>query len=91
MIFRGGSLCLLLAVAATFLVDDATALSTMPTAASASIGQTFSSAVFEGLSTTPLVRASDEQLVSLPSLWKSNTPFGIADDTAVCAFLRHYG
>jgi hypothetical protein len=24
-------------------------------------------------------------------LWRSNTPFGVADEVAVCAFLRHFG
>ena len=47
--------------------------------------------VLEGLQTTPLLRASDGQAVTLPSLWRANTPFGIGDETAVCAFLRHYG
>jgi len=47
--------------------------------------------IYDGLSTTPLIRASDQELVTLPSLWRSKTPFGIADETAVCAFLRHYG
>jgi len=47
--------------------------------------------VIEELMSTPLSRASDGQAVTLPSLWRANTPFGIADETAVCAFLRHYG
>mmetsp|Transcript_25497 Transcript_25497/g.28547 ORF Transcript_25497/g.28547 Transcript_25497/m.28547 type:complete len:99 (-) Transcript_25497:834-1130(-) len=47
--------------------------------------------IYEGLSTTALIRASDQKLVTLPSLWRSKTPFGIADETAVCALLRHYG
>lgn len=47
--------------------------------------------VYEGLASTPLVRASDASSVILPSLWRSNTPLGIADEKAVCAFLRHYG
>ena len=50
-----------------------------------------SSFVYDGLSTTPLVRASDSSSVLLPSLWRSDTPFGIGDEIAVCAFLRHYG
>lgn len=49
------------------------------------------SSVLDGLQTTPLLRASDGQAVVLPSLWRANTPFGIGDETAVCAFLRHYG
>jgi len=47
--------------------------------------------IYDELAKTPLVRASDQELVTLPSLWRHNTPFGIGDETAVCAFLRHYG
>jgi len=47
--------------------------------------------ILDGLLGTPLSRASDGTDVVLPSLWRANTPFGIADETAVCAFLRHYG
>ena len=47
--------------------------------------------VIDDLLSTPLLRASDGEAVSLPSLWRANTPFGIGDETAVCAFLRHYG
>lgn len=49
------------------------------------------SPTLEGLRVTPLVRASDAATVPLPSLWRSNTPFGIADEVSVCAFLRHFG
>ena len=49
------------------------------------------SIVYDGLSSTPVIRASDEGLVMLTDLWRSNTPFGVADDIAVCAFLRHFG
>ena len=49
------------------------------------------SRIYEGLASTPLVRASDSSLVPLTTLWRSGTPFGIADEVAVCAFLRHYG
>ena len=52
---------------------------------------TSSSSVYDGLSTTPLVRASDSSSVLLPTLWRSDTPFGIGDEIVVCAFLRHYG
>ena len=45
----------------------------------------------EGLRVTPLVRASDAATVALPSLWRANTPFGIADEVSVCTFLRHFG
>ena len=47
--------------------------------------------IYGNLKSTPMTRASDNTLVSLPSLWRSNTPFGIADEVAVCAFLRHFG
>jgi AhpC/TSA antioxidant enzyme len=50
-----------------------------------------STKVYQGLSSTPLVRASDLKSIVLPSLWRSNTPLGMADEVAVCAFLRHYG
>jgi len=38
-----------------------------------------------------LTRASDAKNVVLKNLWRQRTPFGIADETAVFAFLRHYG
>jgi len=47
--------------------------------------------VIDDLMGTPLLRASDGVAVALPSLWRANTPFGLGDETAVCAFLRHYG
>ena len=47
--------------------------------------------LIEELMSTPLARASDGQDVTLPSLWRANMPFGIGDETVVCAFLRHYG
>jgi len=47
--------------------------------------------IFGGLQRTPLYQASSQELVALPSLWRSNTPFGIGDETAVVAFLRHFG
>jgi len=49
------------------------------------------SPTYAGLQSTPLVRASDEASLPATSLWRQNTPFGIADETAVFAFLRHYG
>jgi hypothetical protein len=49
------------------------------------------SAVFQSLQSTPVQRASDGAIVSLPSQWRHNTPFGVADETSVCAFLRHFG
>ena len=48
-------------------------------------------AILTNLRTTPLVRASDRVPVLLPTQWRSSTPLGIADETAVVAFLRHYG
>ena len=91
--YRGAALCLLALAASSFLGDnETTALLTNPVSVSPIASKTGSSSpVFDGLVNTPLVRASDEELVSLPSLWKSNTPFGLGDETAVCAFLRHYG
>lgn len=47
--------------------------------------------LIDNLMGTPLLRASDGEAVALPSLWRANTPFGLGDETAVCAFLRHYG
>ena len=49
------------------------------------------SPIYQGLESTPLTRASDEALVNLTDLWKSKSPFGLGDQFAVCAFLRHYG
>jgi hypothetical protein len=53
--------------------------------------RTTTSLVYDQLQATPLYRASDEQPVNLPDLWRSGTPFGVADEVAVCAFLRHFG
>jgi len=50
-----------------------------------------STSVYDQLASTPLVRASNAQAVTLPSLWRSQTPLGLADETVVCAFLRHFG
>mmetsp|Transcript_41992 Transcript_41992/g.50388 ORF Transcript_41992/g.50388 Transcript_41992/m.50388 type:complete len:87 (-) Transcript_41992:629-889(-) len=47
--------------------------------------------LFEQLQSAPLIRASDGSTLALPSLWRSNTPFGVADEYSVCAFLRHFG
>jgi hypothetical protein len=49
------------------------------------------SATLLSLKATPLARASDEISVSLPSLWRADTPFGLADEVSVCTFLRHFG
>ena len=53
--------------------------------------KTEAKAIYRGLESTPLSRASDRKSILLPTLWRANTPFGLADEVAVCAFLRHYG
>jgi hypothetical protein len=50
-----------------------------------------SALVYDQLQTTPLCRASDEQAVNLPKLWRSGAPFGVVDEVAGCVFLRHFG
>lgn len=60
-------------------------------AAALAASATALSPTLEGLRTTPLVRASDAASVALPTLWRAQTPFGIADEVSVCAFLRHFG
>jgi hypothetical protein len=50
-----------------------------------------SSGVFTGLQTTPLIRASDAMPTIITQQWRQDTPFAIADETVVCAFLRHFG
>lgn len=74
-----------LAFAASCLVNGAAAFS----AGVAPVAGT--SSILDGLRTTPLVRASDSSPVLLPKEWKSGTPFGLGDEVAVLAFLRHYG
>lgn len=64
---------------------------TATTAAKLSTTSAATSAIYEGLASTPLIRASDSSPVLLTDLWRANTPFGIGDEYAVCAFLRHYG
>ena len=49
------------------------------------------SSVYTGLASTPLVRSSDQAQVLVTDLWRAQTPLGWADETAVCAFLRHFG
>lgn len=50
------------------------------------------SSVLAGLRNAPLVRASDPSSpVLLTNEWRSGMPFGIGDEVAVLAFLRHYG
>jgi len=66
--------------------EEADALTTTTTSSVPS-----SSSVFSDLQSTPLMRASDDAIIPLTSQWRSNTPFGIADETAVIAFLRHFG
>lgn len=45
--------------------------------------------IYDGLDSTPLLRAADGESTVLTKQWRQNTPFGIADETAVCAFLRY--
>ena len=75
-----------LLAAASCLVNVASAFSAIAPAAPAK-----SASILDGLRSTPLIRASDSQLIALPSQWRSSTPFGIADEVAVVAFLRHFG
>ena len=82
------SILSLLAVASA--VDGLASSAAKNAPSSASTGAS-SAAIYKGLASTPLVRASDNAPVVLTELWRANTPFGIADEFAVCAFLRHYG
>jgi len=66
--------------AAVLILGSATALSSTST-----------TGIFAGLQSTPLLRASDAMPTILTSQWRQKTPFGIADETAVVAFLRHFG
>ena len=72
-----------LLLAASF-VDAASAFSAVAPAAT-------TASILENLRSTPLIRASDSTPVVLPDQWRSSTPFGIGDETAAVAFLRHYG
>ena len=76
-----------LLAAASCLVNVASAFSAIAPTAPAAV----STGILDALRTTPLVRASDSQPIALPSQWRSGTPFGIADEVAVVAFLRHFG
>ena len=78
----------LLAVASC-LVNVASAFSAIAPTAPAALSTDVS--ILDSLRATPLVRASDSQPIALPSQWRSGTPFGIADEVAVVAFLRHFG
>lgn len=75
----------------TFLLIVASVAQLKVNDAFSAIAPTSVSSVYDGLSTTPLVRASDASSVILPTQWRAGTPLGIADETAVVAFLRHYG
>lgn len=77
-----------LLAAASCFVNVASAFSAIAPAAPT---KSASSTILDGLRSTPLIRASDSQLIALPSQWRSSTPFGIADEVAVVAFLRHFG
>ena len=78
----------LLAVASC-LVNVASAFSAIAPTAPAALSTGVS--ILDALRATPLIRASDSQPIALPSQWRSGTPFGIADEVAVVAFLRHFG
>ena len=81
-----------LLAAASCLVNVASAFSAIaPADAAPTKSASSASSIFAGLRSTPLIRASDAQPVALPSQWRSSTPFGIADEVAVVAFLRHFG
>ena len=81
------ALASLLAILAVASVEGlASSLTKTPTLAA-----TTPTLLYTGLQATPLVRASDQASVVLPDLWRAQTPFGLADETAVCAFLRHFG
>lgn len=75
-----------LVLAASSLVNAASAFSSVAPAPTSS-----TAGILEGLRSTPLIRASDSAPVVLPDQWRSSTPFGIGDETAAVAFLRHYG
>lgn len=79
-----------LLAAASCLVNVASAFSAIAPSAPTKSASTTSS-ILDGLRSTPLIRASDSQPIALPSQWRSATPFGIADEVAVVAFLRHFG
>lgn len=66
------------------------ALSCLVNAASA-FTATSSSTVYDNLRSTELIRASDSSPVKITDQWRSSSPFGLGDKTAVLAFLRHYG
>lgn len=55
------------------------------------LSTTASSEIFTGLQSVPLIRASDALPTPITSSWRQNTPFGLGDETVVCAFLRHFG
>ena len=74
-----------LVLAASSLVNAASAFSSVAPTSSTAAG------ILEGLRSSPLIRASDSAPVVLTDQWRSSTPFGIGDETAAVAFLRHYG
>jgi hypothetical protein len=79
-----------LLVAASCLVNAASAFSATAAATAAATAPA-KAGILDGLRSTPLVRASDSRPITLPSQWRSATPFGLADEVAVVAFLRHFG
>ena len=74
-----------LVLAACSLVNAASAFSSVAPAPAST------ASILENLRSSPLIRASDSAPVVLPDQWRSSTPFGIGDETAAVAFLRHYG
>jgi len=66
-------------------------LSCLINAASAFTATSSISTVYDNLRSTELIRASDSSPVKITDQWRSSSPFGLGDETAVLAFLRHYG
>ena len=79
-----------LILAASLLAGDVSAFSaSAPSKLNAApAGSAASSAILDGLKKAPLIRAADSEPVLLPDQWRSGTPFGLADEVAVLAFLR---
>ena len=61
----------------TFLLIVASVAQLKVNDAFSAIAPTSVSSVYDGLSTTPLVRASDASSVILPTQWRAGTPLGI--------------
>ena len=78
----------MLLLACLLLASSRTALSFSTEASKTKV---VAKALYNGLESTPLTRASDQKSLLLPTLWRANTPLGLADEVSVCAFLRHFG